>query len=198
MADTTLPALLDTGTHAGRPAASAVGTGALYACTDHDLIYQTDGSSWTTWADLSGSSANLAGSELDYVAFTGAVNITATTEGTANTIVTGSSVAYDGSTVVYLEFFAPETFLDAASRQITLVLYDGSSAIGVMGRIFGGTGHANARIPVLVSRRFTPSNASHTYSIRAFTNAGTQQVNGGASGTGALVAGHIQIIRVTG
>lgn len=55
MADTTLPALLDTGDHASRPAASAVGTGALYSCTDHDLIYQTDGSSWTTWADLSGS-----------------------------------------------------------------------------------------------------------------------------------------------
>jgi hypothetical protein len=197
MADTNLPALFGTGDHASRPAAGDVGSGALYSCTDHDLVYQTDGSSWTTWADLTGGAANLAGSELDYVAFTGAVNISATTEGTANTIVTGSSVAYDGSTIVKLEFFAPETFLDAASRQLTIVLYDGSSAIGVLGRVFGGTGHANARIPITVSRRFTPSNASHTYSIRGFTNAGTQQVNGGASGTGALVAGHIQITRIS-
>lgn len=61
MADTTLPALLDTGTHAARPAASAVGTGALYSCTDHSLIYQTDGSSWTTWATLgsAGGDANV-------------------------------------------------------------------------------------------------------------------------------------------
>ena len=54
MAATTLPALLDTGDHASRPAASAVGTGALYSCTDHNLIYQTDGSTWSTWATLGG------------------------------------------------------------------------------------------------------------------------------------------------
>lgn len=54
MADTTLPGLLSTGDHASRPAASAVGTGALYSCTDHGLVYQTDGSSWTTWASLGG------------------------------------------------------------------------------------------------------------------------------------------------
>lgn len=55
MADTTLPALLGYGDHASRPAASAVGSGGLYACTDHDLIYQTDGSTWSTWADISGA-----------------------------------------------------------------------------------------------------------------------------------------------
>lgn len=52
MAATTLNAVLATGDHASRPAANAVGGGGLYSCTDHDLIYQTDGSSWTTWATL--------------------------------------------------------------------------------------------------------------------------------------------------
>lgn len=52
----TLPVLLDGGTHAGRPAASDVGVGGLYSCTDHSLIYQTDGSSWATWATLGSSS----------------------------------------------------------------------------------------------------------------------------------------------
>ena len=55
MAATTLPALLDVGDHSSRPAASAVGSGGLYSCTDHSLIYQTDGSSWSTWATLGGS-----------------------------------------------------------------------------------------------------------------------------------------------
>ena len=55
MADTTLPGLLATGDHASRPAASAVGTGALYSCTTHGLVYQTDGSTWTTWATLGGT-----------------------------------------------------------------------------------------------------------------------------------------------
>lgn len=51
-ATTTLPVLFATGNHAGRPTASAVGPGGLYACSTHGLIYQTDGSSWTTWATL--------------------------------------------------------------------------------------------------------------------------------------------------
>lgn len=48
----TLPVVLGTGIHASRPAASAVGKGGLWACSTHGLIYQTDGSSWTTWATL--------------------------------------------------------------------------------------------------------------------------------------------------
>lgn len=55
MADTTLPALLATGDHASRPAASAVGSGGLYSCTTHGLVYQTDGSTWATWATLGGT-----------------------------------------------------------------------------------------------------------------------------------------------
>ena len=51
----TLPVLLGVGIHSARPAASAVGKGGLYSCTTHSLIYQTDGSSWTTWASLVGS-----------------------------------------------------------------------------------------------------------------------------------------------
>ena len=57
MADTTLPGLLATGDHASRPAASAVGTGALYSCTTHGLVYQSDGSAWSTWATLGTSGA---------------------------------------------------------------------------------------------------------------------------------------------
>ena len=49
-------------THANRPAANASGLpiGALYICTDHDIIYKTDGSTWSnywtgagaTWTDV--------------------------------------------------------------------------------------------------------------------------------------------------
>jgi len=68
MADTTLPGLLATGNHASRPAASAIGSGGLYSCTDHNLVYQTDGSSWTTWATLSsgGSTLTTKGDLLGY------------------------------------------------------------------------------------------------------------------------------------
>lgn len=37
------------GTHAARPAATAVPDGTIYACSDHNLIYQSDGATWATW-----------------------------------------------------------------------------------------------------------------------------------------------------
>jgi hypothetical protein len=40
------------GDHASRPAAGDVPEGTLYSCSDHGLIYQSDGSSWSTWANL--------------------------------------------------------------------------------------------------------------------------------------------------
>ena len=46
--------LLD-GTHASRPAATAVPAGTLYSCTDHSLVYQSDGATWATWATLGGT-----------------------------------------------------------------------------------------------------------------------------------------------
>lgn len=47
-------------THANRPAANASGLpiGSLYSCTDHGLIYITDGSAWSTWATLGGGAGS--------------------------------------------------------------------------------------------------------------------------------------------
>lgn len=36
-------------THANRPAADAVPKGALYPCSDHNVVYQSDGSTWEDW-----------------------------------------------------------------------------------------------------------------------------------------------------
>lgn len=40
------------GDHAGRPAATTVPEGTLYSCSDHALVYQSDGAAWSTWATL--------------------------------------------------------------------------------------------------------------------------------------------------
>lgn len=48
-----------TGDHASRPAATAVPVGTLYSCSDHALIYQSDGATWSTYATLGGGAATL-------------------------------------------------------------------------------------------------------------------------------------------
>lgn len=143
--------------------------------------------------DISWQTPTAAARELDYVQYTSPVSITATTEATANTVVTGSSVAYDGSTVVMVEFFAPYSTSPASANNIYFVLYDGSSSIGLMSLSLGGG--STIRHPVFLSRRLTPSNASHTYSVRAFVDSGTGAAGSGAGGAAAVVPGYIRIQR---
>jgi hypothetical protein len=51
VAPATVPGILLTGIHSARP--STASAGALYSCTTHGLVYQSDGAgTWTTWATL--------------------------------------------------------------------------------------------------------------------------------------------------
>lgn len=70
--------LLD-GTHAARPAATTVPEGALYACTDHNLIYQSDGTTWSIWATL----GDVAGAEPEALMIAVSDETTALSVGTA-------------------------------------------------------------------------------------------------------------------
>jgi hypothetical protein len=136
------------------------------------------------------------GTELDYVEITSPVSITATTEATANTVVTSNSVSYDGSTTVMIEFFTDSVATQAtASVFVTLYLYDGSSSIGRIGRV-RTVNNSSFTSSQYLARRLTPSNASHTYSIRATTTSGTSTVDAGAGGNGATAPAFIRITTV--
>lgn len=169
----------------------------------HGLLRKLDGATNTylrgdgAWATPAGGAGG-AGTELTYNEFTSNATITATTEATANTVVTASAVAFDGSTVVMIEFYAfsirPDT--GAAGRNISLYLYDGSSSIGRIG-LFSAPSGGNDNKAVFVTRRLTPSNATHTYSIRAAISAGTSGlISAGAGGSGADMPGYVRIVSV--
>jgi hypothetical protein len=131
-----------------------------------------------------------------YVEFTAAVNITATTEATANTVVTSAAVAYNGTDIVMVEFFAPYVHpAVAAGATISFYLYDGASSIGALGVL---STEAAAQIsfgPMHLMRRITPSAATHTYSIRSKVSTGTGVVSAGAGGNGNDMPGFIRITR---
>jgi hypothetical protein len=138
------------------------------------------------------------GYELDYVEKTSDTSLTATAEATADTVVTGSSVAYDGSTPVIIEFFAPRIAPHATgSHYVWVTLYDGSSSIGQWGLFQNPAASADGK-PCLLSRRLTPSAASHTYSVRAYCGPGSTSgtVYAGVGGSGAAMPAYIRITRV--
>jgi hypothetical protein len=147
------------------------------------------------------ATANLAGVELDYVAFTSPVSVTATAEASATTIVTGSAVVYDGSTVAVIELVVPDVDMGGQNvGDLTIVwLYDGSSSIGFAAVLRNPLTGANAlRQPIHIAHRLTPSAATHTYSWRGtVTNASRPaSIAAGAGGAGARLPGYIRITRV--
>jgi hypothetical protein len=137
----------------------------------------------------------LPGAELDYAQITSPVNVTATAEATADTIVTGNAVVYDGSTPIIVEFVADQMRPDtsAGGHYIGIYLFDGSSSIGFMG--FHNIAGGSTAIPANMRRRLTPSAATHTYSIRAAVNAGTGLISAGAGGSGAEMPAFLRITK---
>lgn len=141
--------------------------------------------------------ASVPGQELAYAQITANVSVTATAEASATSVVSAGAVSFDGSTTVMIEFFSPLVEATTQTWICRLVLYDGSSSIGYLAqtKFAGGTGEGEG--PVYVVRRLTPSNASHTYSVRAYMSVGTAgTVYGGTGGSGQFVPAYIRIIKV--
>lgn len=188
-----IPKLLFTeGAAPGTPASGKVH---LYAKAD-GLFYSKDDAGVETVV-TGGAGAGAVPTELDYTEFTATVTPTATTEATANTVVTAGAETLDGSTKILIEFFCPNARADvgAAGRDMKFWLYDGASSIGQIALVSSASTTGN-RAPIRVARRLTPSAASHTYSIRASVSAGTGQVNAGAGGAGNEVPGFIRITTI--
>ncbi len=121
------------------------------------------------------------GYEFDYVERTSNLTVTHTTAATADTIITGSSVSYDGSTRVCIEFYCYAAEMTGANA-LLISLWDGSTELGRWALIENPAAgsFAAAQSP---KRFLTPSNASHSYLVKAWKTGGTGIVYGGSGGT---------------
>lgn len=132
------------------------------------------------------------GYEYSYDTFTSVSGIVATTVGTAITIKTSASVAYDG-TAVWVEFFSPLVTNATDTGSVLLELFLDSTDEGVFGEITAGANGLGG--PALLKARITPSAASHTFTVKAYVTSSTGVVNGGTFGVGQFVPGYIRVTK---
>ncbi len=125
---------------------------------------------------------HMPGFELDYVEKTTGTTITATADGNSGgtAVIDGNAVTYDGSTRIKIEFYAISLEISAPNA-LFVNLYDGTTDLGrMLVMSIPGTGTVDAS--AYGARFLTPSNAAHTYHIRAWKTAGTAVVVAGAGG----------------
>jgi hypothetical protein len=171
------------GATGSKPAAAAANEGYLWYDTTLRRLERSDGSAWFVISP---------GAELDYVEFTSQVTITATSEGTSQTVVTGTSQTYAAVPTI-VEFFSPFVQSGNFTTFCIVLLYDGATVLGRLSRtdVINGDGTS-----MLCRYRLTPTAATHQYIVKAYIDAGTQaNILGGSGGSAAYLPGYIRVTR---
>ena len=142
---------------------------------------------------------SLPGLELDYTQKTSDTTITGTSEGTATTIVTASAITLDGRTTIWIEGYAPFVETDESTDNdfANFVITDGGTVVGrpmsYAANDKPAAGSTGQRGVMFFRHRLTPSAASHTYDIRAFSASGAVHIEAGAGGASTFLPAYIRI-----
>ena len=136
--------------------------------------------------------------EVGYAQITASVTPTATTEATANAVVSLGAITYEAVPHM-VEFYSPSVRPDnaAANRTMSIILADAGTSVGILA-VQSTPAANNANTALHCMYQLTPTAASHTYGIEAFVNAGTGNIAAGAGGAAASVPAFIRITRVPG
>jgi len=137
------------------------------------------------------------GYEIGYAQITSSVNVVSTTEATGTTIISPGAITFDGAAVM-VEFFAPAVVTPSvAGAPVEVCLFESSTQITRLCVAYSSAA-ANANLPMVGRYRFTPSAASHTYTVTAFVTSttGTPAIQAGAGGTGALPPAFVRFTKV--
>lgn len=130
------------------------------------------------------------------VTFNTDVAISATTEATANTIVTATAFTADGTSEYLVIFYCPAVWVGAAvGAQTRIVLYIDGAAINAGSSMIGSFINTAAgtvlSAPMYVQIPQTPSAGSHTYSIRGYRVTSNGTVNG--TQAGISIPGYVEV-----
>lgn len=176
---------------------SALTAATTLADTDELVLASAGASKKITGANLKASIPGTGGgvTELSYVEFSSAVSITATAEGSANTVVTAAALTVSGSTRICVEFYCANVQLPpSATGQVIICLYEGGSSIGRLAQLLN-VAAATGGPSVFARRYWTPSAGTYTWSVRAWEFGGTATIAAGAGGSGNQFPGYIRITK---
>lgn len=139
------------------------------------------------------------GYEVGYDEVTSSVTVSGATEASGTTVISCGAHTFDGSAVV-AEFFCGGA-IPGAGDFIIVSLFEGGTQIGRLALAQSGqtttiVSIQNTSIPTIGKLRFTPSAASHTYTVTAIKGTNNGTLLAGAGGTGTIVPMYIRFTKV--
>lgn len=133
-----------------------------------------------------------SGTELDYAERTSDLTVTATSDATADTVVSGNAVTYDGSTRICIEVYVSACEI-STNQGVLLNIYDGSTDLGRVCNVAPKASTGSA-VNAAYGRLFlTPSSGSHTFHLKAWKTAGTATLYASAGGAASYLPAFIRI-----
>lgn len=135
-----------------------------------------------------------AGYEIGYDQITANVPISATVESAGNTVIACAAHTFDGGAVL-AHFYSPE-IAPGTGGQVIVSLFEAATQIAELVEVIAGTGLANAGETASGFIRFTPSAASHTYTVTAFRITANGTVVAGAGGTATPAPAFMRFTKV--
>lgn len=137
------------------------------------------------------------GFEFDYVERTSNLTITATSAATAQALIDGNAVTYDGATRILIQVFVPFISCTNAGEQSFIDIWDGATDLGICIDIQGVTGASENALTCIAGRFLTPSAGSHTYHAKTWKSAGAgfSEVVCGAGGAGLRLPAWLRITK---
>jgi hypothetical protein len=141
-----------------------------------------------------GGGGSAGGAEVGYDQITANVTVSATVEASGTTVITAAAHTFDGAAVV-AEFFSP-SLAPASNDFIIVSLFEGATQIARFGQVGGGNAANPASTAFCARLRFTPTAASHTYTVTAIRSATNGTIFAGLSGTGAYVPAYLRFTKV--
>lgn len=139
------------------------------------------------------------GFEINYTQITSNANITDTSEATATALISPGAIVFDG-TPVLVEFFASRISLPtaAAGNAISITLFEGATEITRFVTIQTPSVTAQDAVSAYAVYRFTPTAASHTYTVCGFASSttGTPTIVAGSGGVAGAAPAFVRFVKV--
>lgn len=169
------------------------------ATTDEGVLASSGATKKITLANLKKIAP---GYEFHYKEITSNVTVSGTTEASGTTIITCDATVFDGGAVM-VEFYTPIVYNAIATggdEQVLISLFEGGTQITRLCRTYVNPATIYSLYTAAGRYRFTPTAASHTYTITAYRTATSGAADGtiyaGSGGTAGLLPAFVRFTKV--